>query len=146
MQKNSGIVSKEIKSLSVFWFNETTKKLLEGSFKYPDKIRMSIHKFNNRKRSVSMTNIRVKIIEMAIFNALEPQFEGYYVWENISEKIYNLEVKKNKVCSNYKTIATLMGETHYFKKRIICPTIFYPENYGFRPKKSAHQALKTIKH
>jgi retron-type reverse transcriptase len=41
---------------------------------------------------------------------------------------------------------TSLGETYYFKKKIKCPTIFYPENYGFRPKKSAHQALKTIKH
>lgn len=79
MQKNSGIVSKEINSFSAFWFNQTNKRLLEGSFKYPDRIRMSIHKFNNRKRLMSMPNIRVKIIEMAIFNAMEPQFEGYYV-------------------------------------------------------------------
>ena len=93
-----------------------------------------------------MTNVRVKIIETAIFNALEPQFEGYYVWENISERIYHLEVKQNKVCANYKTVVTSMGETCYFKKKIICPAIFYPENYGFRPKKSAHQALQTIKH
>ena len=133
-------------SLSAFWFNETTKKLLEGSFKYPDKIRMSIHTIHNRKRLASMTNVRVKIIEMAIFNVLEPQFEGYYVWENISEKIYSREVQKNNACSNYKTITTFTGETFYFKKKIKCPTIFYPENYGFRPKKSAHQALKTVKH
>ena len=146
MQKKSGIVFKEMNRLSVFWFNQTTKKLLEGSFKYPDRIRMSIHRSNNRKLSVSMTNIRIKIIEIAMLNALEPQFEGYHVWENISERIYDLEIKKNKVCSNYKMIATFVGETYYFKKRIICPTIFYPENYGFRPKKSAHQALKTIKH
>ena len=43
-------------------------------------------------------------------------------------------------------ISTAIGEIYYFKKRIICPTIFYPENYGFRYGKSAHQALKTIKH
>jgi hypothetical protein len=47
LQKNSGIVFKEINSLNAFWFNETTKKLLEGSFKYPDRIRMSIHKFHH---------------------------------------------------------------------------------------------------
>ena len=148
IQKFGGIAFKEKKrySFSAFWFNQTTKKLLEGSFKYPNRIRVSIHKFNNRKRLVSMQNIRVKIIEMAILNALEPQFEGYYVWENIPENIYYLEVKKNKVRSNYKMISTSIGEISYFKKRIICPTIFYPESYGFRPKKSAHQALKTIRH
>ena len=141
-----GTVLKEIDSFSARWYNHINKKLLEGSFKYPDRIRMSIYQFNNRKRSISITNVKIKIIEAAIFNALEPQFEGYLVWENISEKAYNLEVKKNKVCSNYKMLVTFIGEIYYFKKRIICPTVFYPENYGFRPKKSAHQALKTIKH
>jgi hypothetical protein len=60
--------------------------------------------------------------------------------------MYYIEVKKNKTCSNYKMISTAIGEIYYFKKRVVCPTIFYPENYGFRSKKSAHQALKTIKH
>jgi hypothetical protein len=46
-QKKFGIASKEISSLSAFWFNETTKKLLEGSFKYPDRIRMFIYKSHN---------------------------------------------------------------------------------------------------
>ena len=34
----------------------------------------------------------------------------------------------------------------YFKKKVLCPTVFYPHNYGSRPKKSAHQALKNIKY
>jgi retron-type reverse transcriptase len=38
------------------------------------------------------------------------------------------------------------GKTHYFKKHVICPTVFYPNNYGFRRNKSVHQALKTITH
>lgn len=50
------------------------------------------------------------------------------------------------MCSNYKMIFPAIGNVYYFKKRVISPTVFYPENYGFRPKKSAHQALKTIKH
>lgn len=60
--------------------------------------------------------------------------------------MYNLEKNKNKVCNKYQMVITKIGQIHYFKKKTICPTVFYPENYGFRPKKSAHQALKAIKH
>jgi retron-type reverse transcriptase len=133
-----------VSSLSNVWFINATKKLLEGSFKYPEKIRMFIYKPNNRKIPLSITNARIKVIEQALFNALEPQFEGYYVWENISKKIYHLESKKNKNYSNYKMVVDKNCDLQYFKKNIICPTLFCPENYGFRPNKSAHQALKAI--
>jgi NADH-quinone oxidoreductase subunit A len=141
-----GWAFKGVNSLSAVWFIQANKKLLEGSFKYPDRIRMLINNPNSREKLVSIANIVTKIIEIAIFTALEPQFEGYHVWENISKKRYSLEVKRNKVCSNYKMMVTQIGGIHYFKKRIICQTVFYPENYGFRPNKSAHQALKAVRH
>lgn len=128
------------------WFINTANKLLEGSFKYPSRIRLSIQKSSDRRIPLSILNIKTKVIEQALFSALEPQFEGYYVWENIPKEIYLWKSKQNKICSNYKMVVYGSGELYYFKKHVICPTVFYPNNYGFRRNKSAHQALKAITH
>lgn len=132
-----------LNGISDTWFIKTSMKLLEGSFKYPNRKRLFIEKLNGRKRPLTRVNSRIKIIEKALLNVLEPQFEGYFSWETISRKEYLSEISKNN--NNYKT-AIINNESFYFKKKILCPTVFYAHNYGFRPKKSAHQALKNIKH
>jgi retron-type reverse transcriptase len=120
-------------------------KLLEGSFKYPNKRGLLIDKPDGEKRPLTIANSRIKVIERALLNALEPQFEGYFLWETITKKEYLSETSKDTYNSNYKT-TVINNENLYFKKKIFCVTVFYAHNYGFRPKKSAHQALKNIKH
>jgi len=60
------------------WFVKTSKKLLEGSFQYPMRKRVFIDKANNEKILLTSVNFKIKVIEKALFNALEPQFEGYF--------------------------------------------------------------------
>jgi retron-type reverse transcriptase len=130
-----------LSGISDVWFIKTSIKLLEGSFKYPNRRRVFIDKPDGGKRALTIANPRIKIIERALLIALEPQYEGYFLWETIHKKEYLSETSKN----NYKTIVT-DNEILYFKKKVLCPTVFYAHNYGSRPKKSAHQALKNIKH
>jgi retron-type reverse transcriptase len=47
--------------------------------------------------------------------------------------------------NNYKITVT-NNKSFYYKKKKYVPPIFYTHNYGFRPNKSAHHALKCIKH
>merc|ERR1711957_618717 len=60
------------------WFVKTNKKLLEGSFQYPIRKKVFIDKENNEKTLLTSVNLKIKVIEKALFNALEPQFEGYF--------------------------------------------------------------------
>lgn len=106
---------------------------------------MLIDKLDGKKRPLTITNSRIKVIERALLTALEPQFEGYFFWEVISREEYLSETSKNTYNTNYKT-AVIYNESQYFKKKVLCPTVFYAHNYGSRPNKSAHQALKNIKH
>ena len=134
-----------LSGISEAWFIKTSIKLLEGSFKYPSRRRVLIDKPDGGKRPLTIANPRIKVIERALLNALEPQFEGYFLWETIYKKEYLSETSKGTYNSNYKTRVT-DNETLYFKKKVLCPTVFYPHSYGSRPNKSAHHALKNIKH
>jgi retron-type reverse transcriptase len=134
-----------LSGISDAWFIKTSMKLLEGSYQYPNKKRVLIDKPDGGKRPLTIANPRIKVIERALLNALEPQFEGYFSWETINREEYLSETSKNTYNSNYKT-TVIDNERLYFKKKVLCPTVFYAHNYGSRPKKSAHQALKNIKH
>lgn len=74
-----GIDNIILSCISEAWFIKTSIKLLEGSFKYPNRRRVLIDKQNSGERQLSMVNPRIKIIEKALLNALEPQFEGYFL-------------------------------------------------------------------
>ena len=134
-----------LSGVSDAWFIKASITLLEGFFKYPNRRRVLIDKPDDGKRPLTIANSRIKIIERALLSALEPQFEGYFLWETIHKKEYLSETSKNIYNNNYKIIVT-DNETLYFKNKFLCPIVFYPHNYGSRPKKSAHQALKNIKH
>lgn len=133
------------KLLSESWFVTTSKKLIEGSFKYPKLRKMFIDKPSGGKRSLTIVNPRIKIIERALLNALEPLFEGYYQWELIPKKTYDKGNLTPLDKSNFRKIKD-SNRILYQKKNIINETIFTPHSYGFRPGKSAHQALHEVKH
>ena len=129
------------------WFIIINQKLLKGSFKYtndyPRKILAKRSIGNNT--SFTIRNLRLKIIETAIVNALEPLFEGCFQWESIKKKTYYLKSLDVKNSQDYWVIKD-WDEVKYEKKDIINKAIFLPNNYSFRPKKSIHQALNKIKH
>ena len=128
-----------------FWFTQTSKELLEGSFEYLDKKNIFVGAVESRYFSSMIAYWKMKIIEKALFNALEPQFEGYFSWKNLAKKEYLVAISKNANNSYYRK--TIIGnKILYFKKTIICLPVFHVCSYGSRPKKSVHQALIAIKH
>jgi retron-type reverse transcriptase len=130
-----------LNSISDAWFIKTSIKLLEGSYQYPIRKRILIDKSDGEKRLLTIANFRTKVVEKALLNVLEPQFEGYFSWEMIKRKEYLPQINN----SNYRT-TVIDNESLYFKKKVLCPSVFYPHNYGSRPSRSAHQALKNVKH
>jgi hypothetical protein len=92
-----------------------TKNFWKDQFKYPDQRRLLIEKQNGKKRPLTIANPRIKIIERALLNAIEPQFEGYFVWEDISKDEYDLEISNKQMKSNFK-IVTHSKKNYYQKK------------------------------
>lgn len=129
------------------WFCSASKALLEGKYEYPRKCRIQIPKPGKREtRPLTISNPRVKIIERAILNAIEPHFEGSWRWETIPESTYE-EIRKDPRRSNNDVKSNLKGNQKvYFAKVWEHPTVWHSCSFGFRPKRSAHDALKAIKY
>lgn len=124
------------------WFEKSHKALLNGSFKYPRRRRVYIPKpASVDTRPISINNPRVKMIERAILNVLEPIFEGTWNWIPILEEEYHI-LEKNPQESKGEIKQNKQG---YFKKIWHHKPIFSNRSYGFRTNKSAHGALKEIK-
>lgn len=146
MTKGSG--EETLNSISDQWFITANKKLLEGSFKYPTRRRVLIEKPDGGTRPLTIANPRIKIIERALLNALEPHFEGLHVWVEINESEYKANIKKQEEFAQYyRTLeAKDKKKPIYQKKHNILDKVFMSCNYGFRPHRSAHEALHNIKH
>lgn len=142
-----GSDNENLSGISDAWFVTTSRKLLEGIFKYPNKRRVPIDKQDGGTRPLTIVNPRIKIIERAFLNALEPHFEGLYTWDKIDKDEYFRAEDESKEINQRFKIQKVEGTNYvYFKKRVLSPSVFLPCNYGFRPKKSAHEALHNIKH
>jgi Type II intron maturase/Reverse transcriptase (RNA-dependent DNA polymerase) len=135
-----------LSGISEAWFTTTSGKLLKGTFKYPNRRRVPIDKPDSGIRPLTIANPRIKIIERALLNALEPQFEGSHVWDKIDEKEYQKANNDGQETNpDYKIRVVKNEDPVYLRKRVISPCIFFPHNYGSRPNKSAHEALHNIK-
>lgn len=138
-----GATNETLNSIEDSWFDDTSKKLIQGNFKYPNKRRVQIPKPTNKKgtRLLTISSPRVKIIEKAILNGIEPFFEGSWSWVEIHKDEYE-KLKKNPTVPNNDIKTNKKG---YFKKNWKLTTKFCSSSYGFRPGRSAHGALKAIK-
>jgi retron-type reverse transcriptase len=148
LKSNQGMMTvgtsrETLSGINNHWFEATSKKLLDGSFKYPNRRRVLIDKPDGGERPLTIANPRIKVIERALLNAVEPIFEGLHQWEKISKKEYD-QRNGSKDKKNFRVIKS--KKNIYEAKKTIHPTIFSPHSYGFRPQKSAHQALHVIKH
>ena len=141
-----GTSQETLSGISNHWFETTSKKLLDGSFKYPDRRRALINKPDGGERPLTIANPRIKVIERALLNAVEPIFEGLHQWKKISKKEYDLR-KGSEDEKNFRVIKFEKLEKNIYEaKDIVLPTIFSSHSYGFRPQKSAHQALHAVKY
>lgn len=134
--------------ISKHWFETTSKKLTDGTFKYPPAKRIDIPKAPGKTgtRPLTISPPRIKIIERALLNALEPIFEGAYRKVEIPPELLpspkELTLPENKVVY---TSTVKKGVKTWYKKTVYLDTIFHPTSFGFRPEKSAHMALHRIK-
>ena len=141
-----GISQETLSNISNQWFEATSKKLLDGSFKYSNRRRVLFDRSDSGEKPLIIANPRIKVIERALLNAVEPIFEGLHQWEKISKKEYDLR-NGSKDRKNFRVIKSKKFKKNIYEaKNTIHPTIFSPHSYGFRPQKSAHQALHVIKH
>ena len=148
LKSNPGMLthgtSKEtLNKIEESWFVITSRKLIKGEFKYPLRGRINIPKpAKNDTRPITIINPRVKIIERVFLDSLEPIFEGAWSWHEIKKEEYEKLKSNRKIPNNdFKS-----NKTGYFKKNWAYKPIFDSASYGFRPNRSCHQALYSIKH
>jgi len=139
-----GISTETLNKIEDSWFVKTSEKLIKGEFRYPLRRRINIPKpkAENDTRSITITNPRVKIIERAFLDSLEPIFEGTWSWHAITKKEYE-KLKSNQKIPNNDLKS---NKTGYFMKNLFYEPIFDSASYGFRPNRSCHQALYSVKH
>ena len=115
--------------------------------KYPNARRIETSKPTDKlgTKFLSINNPKIKVIEKAFLNVLEPQFEGIFNWESITKEEYQRLGKEGsrfiKILHEKDT-----NEPSYFKMNSVSPRIFKDSNMYFRPNRSAHTALHKIKH
>ena len=136
--------NENLSGITNYWFETTSQKIKEGTFKYPKRRRKLIDKPKGGTRPLTTTNPRVKIIEKAILTAIEPLFEGIFDWRKITKETYE-DAKKKGDTQNYRAYPDRYGKMQYEQKIRLHETKFSSHSYGFRPHKSAHQALHNIK-
>ena len=85
-----GTTDETVNLIKKSWFEQTSQKLIEGHYKYPYKRRVRIPKPAGKEgvRPITISNPRIKIIERAIVNGIEPFFEGSWSWVQISKEKY----------------------------------------------------------
>jgi hypothetical protein len=132
-----------LNSIENLWFEQTSQKLIEGHYKYPNKWKVWILKSGSKQkvRSLRISSFKVKIIEKAILNGIEPFFEGSWSWVQINKEDYET-LKVNCTIANNDIKINKKGQ---FKKHWVYNTKFHSSSYGFRPGKSIHSCLLGIK-
>lgn len=156
-----GSNSTTIDIISEHWFIKVAEKLKNGTMKYPKARRSEIPKPSGKtgKRPLTITHPRIKVIERAILNALEPIFEGTYEWKPLTKQEFEEKLEEFTKSSKEQGDPTILYEFHknfkttknkddtlFFKRVIINEAIFNDRSFGFRKERSVHNALHTIKH
>lgn len=118
--KNKTFFNSSQNNIKPLWFKQTSKQLIKGNFQYCKNHRIQIWSKKNLK-SLVLDNLKMKIIKKTLFNAIEPVFEGLWSWVHIN---------------NHQVI----------KKHWIYKPKLNDLNYGLRPDRTIHTALKAIKH
>jgi len=141
IKSNPGMMTRAMTSQTLdgiqgSWFEKANQLLLKGSYVYPERRRVHIPKpGRSETRPITIVDAKVKIIEKAILNAIEPHFEGLYVWKDASEETWSLAPASDRNS----------GSPKYRVRHWLIPRVFSGLSHGFRPGRSAHTALSAIK-
>lgn len=92
-----GTTLQTLEGISELWFEKASEALMAGTYKYPHRRRTHIPKPGRDEtgplRVPTISDPRVKVIERALLDGIEPYFEGVWAWKLISEPEY--EAKRN---------------------------------------------------
>lgn len=137
-----GASTQTLSGIDESWFDKASKALIAGTYKYPKRRRIHIPKpGSDEKRPLTMSDPRVKIIERAILNGIEPLFEGSWSWTKIPETVYDKKFRDPSIPGN----DLKRNKSGFYVKEWTNPPIWHSCSYGFRPKRSVHDAIKAIK-
>jgi retron-type reverse transcriptase len=147
-----GVTPETLNLIDEKWFVTTSSLLFQGNFKYPHRRRIHIPKPDGlcpllKKRGkmgtrpLTIAQARVKIIEKALLDAIEPCWEGAWQWKEIDAQEYSSSKKDKSIPSN----DLKRNKNGHFLKQWILPTAFSPNSHGFRPNKSPHTAIRAVK-
>lgn len=93
-----GSSPKTLSGISNHWFKTTSRKRLDGSFKYPNRRRVLIDKPDGGKRPLTIANPRIKVIERPLLNAVEPILKVF-----TSGKRFRKKSTKRKLLSTQRS-------------------------------------------
>jgi hypothetical protein len=138
-----GVSPETLNKIDEKWFVTTSSLLLQGNFRYPHRRRIHMPKPAGKTgtRPLTVGEARVKIIERALLDAIEPRFEGAWQWTEIDAQEYARSKKDKSIPSN----DLKRNKSGHFIKEWTLPAGFSPNSHGFRPNKSTHTALRAIK-
>ena len=135
-----GASTQTLSRIEESWFDKASKALIAGTYKYPKRRRIHMPK-PGLDRPLTMSDPRVKIIERAILNGIEPLFEGSWSWKKIPETEYDKKFRDPSIPGN----DLKRNKSGFYVKEWKNPSIWRSCSYGFRPKRSVHDAIKAIK-
>nr|YP_009720770.1 putative LAGLIDADG DNA endonuclease [Ostreobium quekettii]QGQ61982.1 putative LAGLIDADG DNA endonuclease [Ostreobium quekettii] len=138
-----GVTPETLDKIDESWFEQTSKRLLQGNYKYPNRRRIYLPKPAGKigKRPLTIAGPRVKIIERALLNVIEPFFEGAWTWEEVPKTEYDTLQKDKSVPSN----DLKKNKEGFFRKKWKHRPVFLPTSHGFRPNRSSHTAIREVK-
>jgi len=123
--------SETLHKINHTWFESASQALIRGDYKYPNRRRIFIPKPGKTdKRPLTISNPRVKIIEKALLNSLEPHFEGVWDWSKSSEKEINALKEKNSL----KVMTTKGTKTAGLKRITLLSPFFILQATAFALK------------
>lgn len=106
-----------LNGLHVDWFKETSKKLLNGTYKYRPARRVHIPKAAGKSgtRQLTIASPRDKIIQQAFYRILHLIYEGIWVWSESSEKEYKEADKHRDTFQKMQKVRRKVGKKYYVK-------------------------------
>lgn len=132
-------------SLDKDWFKKISVALKSGTHQYRPIRRTPIFKPGKTGiRQLTIGSQRDKIIQQAFLRVLQQVYEGVIEWVTVGEEeeyadthyVPGVKVRK---------IEKVKDENVYKIRKWIIEPRFHEHSYGFRPNRSSHMALKTIK-
>lgn len=128
--------------INIAWVELASSQLLKQQFIYPKKRRSYVLNIKKNFACVFFfKNFKLKVIEQAILNNIEPVFEGTWSWVPMKVEEWSV-LAKNQAWASFEWKRNKKG---FFKKIWTNSLRFQQNSFAFRPNRSIHLAIQHIK-